>query len=72
VVVNAERRGSEPPELMRRHFEKRCARVVTVPWDDALEPGALTDMSSLHRRTRDALVDIAAAVADNFAVEVSP
>jgi putative peptide zinc metalloprotease protein len=72
VVVNAERRGSEPPEPMRRHFEKRCARVVTVPWDDALEPGALTDMSSLHRRTRDALVDIAAAVADNFVVEVSP
>ena len=69
VVVNAERRGSEPPEPMRRHFEKRCARVVTVPWDDALEPGALTDMSSLHRRTRDALVDIAAAVADNFVVE---
>ena len=72
VVVNAERRGSEPPEPMRRHFEKRCARVVTVPWDDALEPGALTDMSSLHRRTRDALVDIAAAVADNFVVEDQP
>lgn len=68
VVVNAERRGSEPPEPMRRHFEKRCAHVVTVPWDDALEPGALTDMSALHRRTRDALVDIAAAVADNFVV----
>lgn len=72
VVVNAERRGSEPPEPMRRHFEKRCARVVTVPWDDALEPGALTDMSALHRRTRDALVDIAAAVADNFVVEDTP
>jgi putative peptide zinc metalloprotease protein len=72
VVVNAERHGSEPPELMRRHFEKRCARVVTVPWDDALEPGALTDMSSLHRRTRDALVDIAAAVADNFVVDGVP
>ena len=37
--------------------------------EDALEPGALTDMSALHRRTRDALVDIAAAVADNFVVE---
>ncbi|WP_439937531.1 MinD/ParA family ATP-binding protein [Nocardia sp. N13] len=72
VVVNAERRGSEPPEPMRRHFEKRCARVVTVPWDDALEPGALTDMSSLHRGTRDALVDVAAAVADNFVVDGVP
>jgi putative peptide zinc metalloprotease protein len=66
VVVNAQRRGAPPPDLMRRHFEKRCHRVVTVPWDDALEQGALTDMSSLHRRTRDSMVDIAAAVADNF------
>lgn len=69
VVVNAERRGGEPPAPMIRHFEKRCARVVTVPWDAALEPGALTDMSSLHRRTRESLVDIAAAVADNFVAE---
>ena len=66
VVVNAQRRGAEPPDLMRRHFEKRCQHVVTVPWDDALEQGALTDMSSLRRATRDSLVDIAAAVADNF------
>ena len=51
---------------MRRHFEKRCQRVGTVPGDGALELGALTDMSALHRRTRDSLVDIAAAVADNF------
>jgi putative peptide zinc metalloprotease protein len=69
VVVNAERRGAEPPDLMRRHFEKRCARVVTVPWDDALEQGARTDMSSLNRRTRESMVDIAAAVADNFTAQ---
>ncbi len=66
VVVNAQRSGAAPPDLMRRHFEKRCERVVTVPWDDALEQGALTDMSSLHRKTRESLVDIAAAVADSF------
>ena len=66
VVVNAQRHGAAPPDLMRRHFEKRCQRVVTVPWDGALEQGALTDMSSLSRKTRDSLVDIAAAVADNF------
>ncbi|WP_345528889.1 MinD/ParA family protein [Nocardioides endophyticus] len=66
VVVNAQRSGAAPPDLMRRHFEKRCGHVVTVPWDDALEQGALTDMSSLHRKTRDSLVGIAAAVADNF------
>jgi putative peptide zinc metalloprotease protein len=66
VVVNAQRNGAAPPDLMRRHFEKRCEHVVTVPWDDALEQGALTDMSSLDRKTRESLVDIAAAVADNF------
>lgn len=66
VVVNAQRSGAAPPDRMRRHFEKRCEHVVTVPWDDTLEQGALTDMSSLHRKTRDSLVDIAAAVADNF------
>jgi putative peptide zinc metalloprotease protein len=51
---------------MRRHFEKRCARVVTVPWDAHLVAGAQTDLTSLNRRTRDALVEVAAAVADNF------
>jgi putative peptide zinc metalloprotease protein len=66
VVVNAQRNGAAPPDLMRRHFEKRCEHVVTVPWDDALEQGALTDMSSMNRKTRESLVDIAAAVADNF------
>ena len=71
VVVNAQRHGAAPPERMRRHFEKRCQCVVTVPWDGALEQGALTDMSSLHRKTRDSLVDIAAAVADNF-VQMGP
>ena len=25
VVVNAQRHGAAPPDLMRRHFEKRCA-----------------------------------------------
>ena len=67
VVVNAQHSGAAPPDLMRRHFEKRCAHVVTVPWDGALEQGAVTDMSSLHRKTRDSLVAIAAAVADNLA-----
>ena len=64
--VKSQRRGAAPPGLMRRHFEKRCQDVVTVPWDDALEQGALTDMSSLRRATRDSLVDVAAAVADDF------
>ncbi len=73
VVINAERHGGAPPDLMRRHFEKRCEHVVSVPWDDTLEQGAQTDMSDLNRKTRDSMVEIAAAVADNFArLEVRP
>ena len=67
VVVNAQRRGGAPPDLMRRHFEKRCDRVVTIPWDPALEKGAQTDLSSLRQKTRESVVEVAAAVADNFA-----
>ena len=51
---------------MRRHFEKRCQHVLTVPWDPALEAGAQTNLSGLRRQTRDDLVQMAAAVADNF------
>jgi putative peptide zinc metalloprotease protein len=67
VVINGMRNGvGAPADPMRRHFEKRCDRVVTVPWDPALETGGRTDMSSLNRQTRDAMVQVAAAVADNF------
>jgi putative peptide zinc metalloprotease protein len=67
VVINGLRKEDAGPTVpMRRHFEKRCARVVTVPWDPELEAGAQTAMSSLRGRTRDSLVEVAAAVADNF------
>ena len=72
VVVNAQRRGGAPPDLMRRHFEKRCDRVVTIPWDPALEKGAQTDLSSLRQKTRESVVEVAAAVADNFAKTGAP
>jgi putative peptide zinc metalloprotease protein len=67
VVINGLHKEDAGPTVpMRRHFEKRCARVVTVPWDPELEAGAQTAMSSLRGRTRDSLVEVAAAVADNF------
>ena len=67
VVINGLRRSGDPlHELMRQHFEKRCQHVLTVPWDPALEAGAQTNLSGLRRRTRDDLVQVAAAVADNF------
>jgi putative peptide zinc metalloprotease protein len=67
VVINGVRRGlGVPLEPMVKHFSRRCARVVTVPWDPALETGAQTLLSSLRSDTRDSLVEMAAAVADDF------
>lgn len=67
VVINAVRRGvGAPLEPMTEHFEQRCSRVVTVPWDPALETGGQTVLSALRRETQDGLVEVAAAVADSF------
>jgi putative peptide zinc metalloprotease protein len=67
VVINGLRRRTDPThDRMRRHFEKRCQHVLSVPWDSALEAGAQTNLSGLRRQTRDDLVQVAAAVADNF------
>ena len=67
VVINAVRRGvGAPLDPMTEHFEQRCSRVVTVPWDPALETGGQTVLSALRRETQDGLVEVAAAVADSF------
>ncbi|MGN6754028.1 MAG: nucleotide-binding protein [Intrasporangium sp.] len=67
VVVNGVRSGvGAPLEPMVAHFEQRCARVVTVPWDPALETGSETHLSHLAAATRHSLVEMAAAVADGF------
>jgi putative peptide zinc metalloprotease protein len=68
VVINASRRKSDVPiERIEDHFARRCAKVVSVPWDRALETGAQTGLSNLSPDTRNALVELSAAVADNFA-----
>ena len=68
VVINAVRPGvGAPLEPIVEHFERRCERVVTVPWDPALETGAQTMLASLREATREGLVEVAAAVADGFA-----
>jgi hypothetical protein len=67
VVINAVRKGvGAPIGPMVEHFTRRCRRVVTIPWDPALEVGAQTHLSALHPSTRDSLVEMAAAVADGF------
>lgn len=67
VVLNSVRAGvGAPLDPMVRHFEQRCERVVPVPWDKALEVGAQTQLSALHKDTRQALIEMSAAVADRF------
>jgi len=68
VVINGTRRGTGIPlDRVADHFSRRCAKVVTVPADPSLESGAQTSLSAFRPATRDALVELAAAVADHFA-----
>jgi putative peptide zinc metalloprotease protein len=67
VVINALRpRVGAPVSPIRAHFEHRCRRVVVVPWDPALETGAQTRLSGLEADTQEALLEMAAAVAEGL------
>ena len=67
VVINAVRpRVGAPLAPIREHFEHRCRRVLTIPWDPALETGAQTRLSGLRPETEEALVEMAAAVAEHL------
>jgi putative peptide zinc metalloprotease protein len=67
VVINALRpRVGAPVAPIREHFEHRCRRVVVVPWDPALETGAQTMLSGLAADTQEALLEMAAAVAEDL------
>lgn len=68
VVINGTRKGSGIPlDRVADHFSRRCAKVVIVPADRSLENGSQTSLSALQPATREALVEVAAAVADHFA-----
>jgi MinD-like ATPase involved in chromosome partitioning or flagellar assembly len=69
VVVNAVTHPGEPAVMaITEHFARRCAHVSHIPWDPALEAGGRTLLSRLAPATRDAFVDVAAAVADRFSL----
>jgi MinD-like ATPase involved in chromosome partitioning or flagellar assembly len=48
------------------HFAGRCRGVRLMPFDSHLETGAEISLDELNRQTRDALIDLAAVVADGF------
>ena len=48
------------------HFSRRCRAVRLVPFDPHLETGAEISLEELNRETREALIELAAVVADGF------
>jgi MinD-like ATPase involved in chromosome partitioning or flagellar assembly len=68
AVINAVRPRSGKVDMQKvvDHFSRRCRAVRLVPFDPHLEEGAEIDLDLLKRETREALIELAAAVADGF------
>ncbi|MGV0713829.1 AAA family ATPase [Mycolicibacterium sp. XJ662] len=68
AVINAVRPRSGKVDMRKviDHFNRRCRAVVEVPFDPHLEEGAEISLDRLKPQTREALVELAAVVADGF------
>jgi MinD-like ATPase involved in chromosome partitioning or flagellar assembly len=68
AVINAVRPRSSKVDMQKvvDHFSRRCRAVRLVPFDPHLEEGAEINLDRLKRETREALVELAAVVADGF------
>jgi len=68
AVINAVRPRSGKVDLQKvvDHFSRRCRAVKMVPFDPHLEEGAEIDLDQLKPQTRQALLELAAVVADGF------
>ena len=67
-VINAvrPRTGKVDMQKVVDHFSRRCRAVCVVPFDPHLEEGAEIELDRLKPKTREALVRLAAVVADGF------
>ena len=63
--IRAERSGVDI-ERIHDHFASRCSTCVRIPWDPHLETGAEVVIDELHPETRQAYLDLAAAIAHGF------
>jgi MinD-like ATPase involved in chromosome partitioning or flagellar assembly len=69
VVVNGVRKRSEiRVDQFAATFGPRCRSVVTIPYDPALSTGGESSPASLLPATREAYLQLAAAVGDGFGV----
>lgn len=68
AVINAVRPRSGKVDMQKvvDHFSRRCRAVRLVPFDPHLEEGAEISLDRLRRETREALIELAAVVADGF------
>jgi MinD-like ATPase involved in chromosome partitioning or flagellar assembly len=68
AVINAVRPRSGKVDLKKveDHFSRRCRAVRLVPFDPHLEDGAEISLDRLREETREALIELAAVVADGF------
>ncbi len=73
-VVNAVRPRSGKVDMQKvvDHFSRRCRAVRQVPFDPHLEEGAEISLDRLKPSTREALLDLAAVVADGFPADFRP
>lgn len=71
AVVNGVRRERSAVDLdgLASHFADRCRACVVVPWDAHLETGADASLDALASDTRQAYLELAAAIASGFAPE---
>jgi MinD-like ATPase involved in chromosome partitioning or flagellar assembly len=72
AVINALRPRSGKIDMQKivGHFSQRCRAVRPVPFDPHLETGAEISLDELNRETREALIELAAVVADGFPTPV--
>ncbi|MGY4654083.1 MinD/ParA family ATP-binding protein [Mycobacterium sp. URHB0021] len=68
AVINAVRPRSGKVDLKKvvDHFSRRCRAVRQVPFDPHLEEGAEISLERLRPETREALLELAAVIADGF------
>jgi len=63
--VRAERGGVDVDRI-EEHFASRCRACVRIPWDSHLEAGAEVALDELRPDTREAFLELAAAIACGF------
>jgi putative peptide zinc metalloprotease protein len=60
-------RGDVDVDRIEAHFASRCRACVRIPWDPHLETGAGVEIDALRPGTRDAFLELSAAIACGFA-----